>query len=235
MPVGAAYRAARFFLGPSMQVNVYVDGFNLYYGALNNTSHKWLDLERLFTRLRNHDDIQIIYYFTALVVGTHAANQMAYLRAVETLPKVETVLGRFKDVTMRCKVRACNYAGARLFRKPEEKRTDVNIALHMARDAWRGTCEGMILVSGDSDIVPAVQMVKEMKPDLKVIVYVPARSRTRGAAVELRGAADSRRPILVADGASRRLRRGRCSPRRRGSGASAAPDESARPPRSHTR
>jgi hypothetical protein len=27
-----------------MKTNVYIDGFNRYYGCLNGTPHKWLDL-----------------------------------------------------------------------------------------------------------------------------------------------------------------------------------------------
>lgn len=33
-----------------MKTNVYVDGFNLYYGCLNKTPYKWLDLAQ-FCRL----------------------------------------------------------------------------------------------------------------------------------------------------------------------------------------
>ena len=30
-----------------MRVNVYVDGFNLYYGAVKDTEYKWLNLDRV--------------------------------------------------------------------------------------------------------------------------------------------------------------------------------------------
>ena len=33
---------------------VYVDGFNLYYGAVKGTPYKWLDLEKYFQLLRPH-------------------------------------------------------------------------------------------------------------------------------------------------------------------------------------
>ncbi len=39
---------------------VYVDGLNLYYGALRGGPHKWLDLERYFELLRPHDELEII-------------------------------------------------------------------------------------------------------------------------------------------------------------------------------
>lgn len=34
-----------------MLTNVYVDGFNLYYGCLKGTPYKWLDLGALFQAL----------------------------------------------------------------------------------------------------------------------------------------------------------------------------------------
>ena len=63
----------------------------------------------------------------------------------------------------------------------------------MVRDAWSDACDRLILVSGDSDLVPAVNIVKEVDPDKEVIVYVPARHPQRGAAVELRAAGDKDR------------------------------------------
>ena len=51
-----------------MGANVYVDGFNLYYGALKgNTGRKWLDLDALTRRLLPNDSINRIRYFTATV------------------------------------------------------------------------------------------------------------------------------------------------------------------------
>ena len=49
------------------KVNVYIDGFNLYYGALRGTPYKWLDLARLCQALLPSDTIQEIKYFTARV------------------------------------------------------------------------------------------------------------------------------------------------------------------------
>jgi len=176
-----------------MRTNIYVDGFNLYYGAIRGTEYRWLNLERFFRLLRPHDDIQTIYYFTALIDGSHQQHQLEYLRALETSPKVRTVMGRFKFKQVKCSVPQCTYKGSKWFQVPEEKRTDVQIALAMTRGAWDKSCDRMILVSGDSDLVPAVNMVKEIAPNIEVVVYVPARHEARGAAVELRGAADKDR------------------------------------------
>ncbi len=48
-------------------VNVYIDGFNLYYGALKRTPYKWLDLGLLTRTLLPADTVQAIHYFTARV------------------------------------------------------------------------------------------------------------------------------------------------------------------------
>jgi 6-hydroxy-3-succinoylpyridine 3-monooxygenase len=168
---------------------VYVDGFNFYYGVLKNGPHKWLNLERFFCRLRQHDQVQKIRYFTAKITGHHLANQEAYLLALTTLPLVDVILGRFKAKQVQCQVPACPNPGRRVFTTQEEKRTDVNIALWMLHDAQRDVCDRLILVTGDSDLVPAVRMVKDHFPEKEIVAYIPAKNATRGAALELRAEA----------------------------------------------
>ncbi len=46
----------------------------------------------------------------------------------------------------------------------EEKETDVNIALHLLRDAHQDRFDRALLISGDSDLVPAVRMVRALFP-----------------------------------------------------------------------
>ena len=174
---------------------IYIDGFNLYYGAVKNTPWKWLDIERYFSLLLPDDDIQIIKYFTAKIIGSHKANQDAYIKALSTLNKVQIIYGLFKYKKIKCLVKNCNHQGSRLFNVPEEKRTDVNIAIHMIKDAINDKCDRLIVVSGDSDLVPAVKAVKLIGPNKKVIVYVPANNRVRGAANELRNSSDRHKTL----------------------------------------
>lgn len=189
--------AACFFYGAFMSTRslIYVDGFNLYYGALYKTADKWLDLGKFFQRLRQDDDIQGIRYFTALVDGPAAIRQREYLRALETLPQVKIILGKFKKKELKCGVAGCSNAGTRTFSKSEEKRTDVGIAVHLMDDVYQDKADRFVVVSGDSDLVPALIMLKARFPNKKVFVYVPARNPTRGAAVELRAAADKHRDL----------------------------------------
>ena len=183
---------------PTQRSVVYIDGFNLYYGVLKDTPYKWLDLERFFRLLRPADDIQAIKYFTArLEPGPRRERQETLLRALETLPLVEVVYGRFKKKQVACTCPGCvsRTRGTATFVVPEEKRTDVNIAIHMLDDAYRHRCKRQVLVSGDSDLVPAIQMIRQRVPGIKTTVYVPARNPHRGAARELRAAAHQHRSL----------------------------------------
>jgi len=55
-----------------VRANVYVDGFNLYYGALKGTPLKWLDIAALCRLLLPGDTINRIRYFTARIQPTRA-------------------------------------------------------------------------------------------------------------------------------------------------------------------
>ena len=83
----------------------------------------------------------------------------------------------------------------RYFKTMEEKQTDVGIGVQILEDAYEDTCDRFVIVSGDSDLLPAVYKVKKLCPRKQIIVYVPARHKSRGAASELRGAADKDRTL----------------------------------------
>jgi uncharacterized LabA/DUF88 family protein len=185
---------------PKPRTIFYIDGFNLYYGAVRQTpALKWLDLARYCTLLRPHNDIRLIRYFSALISGPTRVNQETYLKALATSPLVEITLGRFKTKNVKCGVAACTMAGNKWYLMPEEKRTDVNIAVFMLDDAYRDLCDQFVIFSGDSDLVPAVNMVRQRFPKKKIIVYVPSQNPVRGAAVELRTSAHANRtlPLLL--------------------------------------
>jgi hypothetical protein len=181
---------------PHPRTIVYIDGLNLYYGAVREApALKWLNIDLLCRRLRPHDDIQVIKYFSASIIGPTRSNQDAYLRALATLTSVQVILGRFKERKVKCGVSSCTHTGSRWFQKPEEKRTDVNIAVAMLDDAYQDACEHLILISGDSDLVPGVATVRSRFPAKRITLYVPCRNPLRGAAVELRASVHRHRDL----------------------------------------
>jgi len=84
-----------------LRTNIYVDGFNLYYGCLRDTPYRWLDLRSFCQRLlAPHHIVFRIRYFTARARPTPAdpqvpARQDLYLRALRTLPDLSIHEGRF--------------------------------------------------------------------------------------------------------------------------------------------
>ena len=80
------------------KVGVYIDGFNLYYGELENSRFKWLDLSALAQQiLAETDDVKFVKYFTANVDGKAAPRQRIYHKALEThCSNVEIIRGQFR-------------------------------------------------------------------------------------------------------------------------------------------
>ena len=88
-----------------MKTRVYIDGFNLYYGALKGTSFRWLDPVKLSTSLLpSHCVVDKVRYFTARVSGVvdpdAPRRQQVYLNALQTLPEVEVHFGSFLTKTL---------------------------------------------------------------------------------------------------------------------------------------
>ena len=144
---------------------VYVDGFNLYHGALRHSPYKWLNVHALAKSLiGDNKNIVKIKYFTARV--SPRANdpeqpfrQHLYLRALATL-NAQIVYGRYLSHVVRM-YKAHQVRGEDPFVevvKTEEKGTDVNIASHMIVDAADDLFDCAILISGDSDLTTPVKL-----------------------------------------------------------------------------
>jgi hypothetical protein len=139
--------------------NVYIDGFNLYYGALKGSPYRWLDLEALCRRLLPRDDVQRIRYFTARVSARpgdpqQPQRQETYLRALATLPLVSVHYGHFLTHDVRMPLARPGPRGERtaLIRRTEEKGSDVNLASYLLFDAFQAECCTAVVVSNDSDL-----------------------------------------------------------------------------------
>ncbi len=151
-----------------MKTSVYIDGLNLYYGALKNTRFKWLNPARLCELLLPAFDVHHMEYFTALVrprsgKPDQRVRQQAYLRALRTLPGLKIVLGRFLTTEVQMPVAAQRSGRPRHARviKTEEKGSDVNIASHMLLDGFRGKYDVAVLVTNDSDLIEPIRIARE--------------------------------------------------------------------------
>lgn len=162
---------------PKKRCLVYVDGFNLYYGVLEpNPAWKWLNLQTLFEALRPDEEVVGIKYFTAVVepdrhLSPKRDRQRVYLKALATLPKLQRIEGKYQLRRVTCRAAACPRQLEYL--TPEEKKTDVNLAVHLIDDALHARSDSVVIVSGDSDLEPAVEWLRKNHPAIKVTVYIP--------------------------------------------------------------
>jgi NYN domain len=94
--------------------------------------------------------------------------QSDYLDALSShSPLVRIVDGRFQE-----KERKCRTCGDR-WTVFEEKETDVNIAISLLEDAVTDRHDTAILLSGDSDLIPAIRATKRLAPQKRVVVAFP--------------------------------------------------------------
>lgn len=118
-----------------MKTIVYIDAFNLYYGALRKTPYRWLDLAKLCQFMLPPNQIQQIKYFTALVKPRpqnpdKPIRQQMYLRALGTLPNVSIILGHYLSHHVMMPLASPPTQGPKYVKviKTEEKGSDVNLA-----------------------------------------------------------------------------------------------------------
>ena len=171
---------------------VYIDGFNLYHGLMQARlgSSRWLDLGAMSRSLLGETRrIKLVRYFTTRVRDRpgDAERQSVYIDALRAQGGIEIDFGFFlrkKDVECsQCQNSWPDY---------EEKKTDVNIAVRLLNDAFDERFDVALIVSGDSDLVPAVESVKTRYPDKRLIVAFPPKRRS----VELEDAAHASFGIL---------------------------------------
>ena len=154
------------------RVIAYIDGFNLYFGLKSAGWKKfyWLDLQTMVQNLlKPHQDLVFTKYFTSRVSypPEKERRQSTFIEALETLDEFRIFYGHYQANPQRC--RGC---GKKVM-VPNEKMTDVNIAVEMMSDAYQDLFDTALLVSADSDLTAAVLAIKNLFPKKRVIVAFP--------------------------------------------------------------
>ena len=155
-----------------------VDGFNLYHSLddaarLTGGGTKWLDLRSLC--LANLFQIGAgslasgIYYFSVYAFHLKPEKQSRHEAYVSCLQAcgVHCELSRFKHSKLRCF--ACGSSWARY----EEKETDVAIAVKLLEVFQEDLCDEVVLLSGDTDLSPAIRSAKRLFPEKGVLCAFP--------------------------------------------------------------
>lgn len=171
-PHGTAVRD--FFM---KKITFLIDGFNVYHSILQLRedtfqSHglglnlKWLDLYSLCSSYvptyGKEYKLESVYYFTALAEHFRNRNpkkierHKAYIKCLETTGII-VEYGRFKRTRGRY----------------EEKQTDVAIGVRLLEILCTDKCDMAVIVSGDTDLIPAVKTCNRLFQNKKVIFGFP--------------------------------------------------------------
>jgi hypothetical protein len=144
----------------------YIDGYNLFYGLLKNKpERKWLNLSKMVKMLFPHRDVIAVKYFTAAVSkdAQRVERQQLYWTALKSAG-VQIIEGRLETRRKDCGVKECCHKGLRTYDVPVEKMTDVNMALHIVTDARLRKPGAICIISGDTDLMPALDVVRRDFP-----------------------------------------------------------------------
>ena len=144
---------------------VYIDGLNLYYRALKGTPHKWLDVEAMSRAALPHPSIiERVNCYTAHISGRVDAGapcrQHAYLQAIATLHD-----GRAPRAAAGFPAGHALPPGpppqVAYVWKTEEKGSDVNLGVHLVRDAFKGAFDIAVVLTNDTDLVEPIRIVTQ--------------------------------------------------------------------------
>lgn len=156
-----------------MRANIYVDGFNLYYGSVRRYPRlKWLDIAQMCRILLPDIEINRIRYFAARINGwphdTDAPHrQDIYFRALRTISSLTIHLGRFSTRRVMMPSDSITYLEGKHTPevvpviRTEEKRTDVNLATYLLVDCFDDDFDEAVIISNDSDLTLPVETIIE--------------------------------------------------------------------------
>lgn len=173
---------------------VYIDGFNLYNGLHDAAGNRllWLDIVKLARTLRPRSSVVQVKYFTATVLNEPdaQARQDRYLDALRSLypGRLTVVMGQFQEKTRSCRTCGTTWVSY------EEKQTDVNIAVHLVADVAASRADSFMLMTADTDIIPAVKMAWVASPRANIFAHFPPH---RGSDAMRRLMPSSRRTTIV--------------------------------------
>lgn len=164
-----------------------VDGFNLYHSLIDaqkvskGAKTRWLNLASLCSSflpisrriVGERASLKDIYYFSAPPI--HRSQEKldrhaAYMRCL-TATGVKVELSRFKSKHVFCS--KCK----EYFIAHEEKETDVAIAARLFEECYAGKVDTIILMTGDTDLAPAVSLCKRLFSNKSIFFAFPYKRR----------------------------------------------------------
>jgi hypothetical protein len=176
-------------------VAVYIDGYNVYKSIKRWAENRdenllWLDYWAFCKLLVQQeplaqagDELVSVYYYTALTEDNIPKKEKHenYIKAIERCAElaggqINIVKGRFQVVPDGVKCCSCGAT----WPDKSEKKSDTALCAQMVDDAHRGLFDCAIVLTSDSDMAPAMQLIKDGAgfENLRIILAYPPRRRT---------------------------------------------------------
>ena len=116
--------------------------------------------------MRPDQELVAVKYFSAKPDDIdQSLRQNAFFQANRENPKFKLILGKYLKKSITC------FKCGNIIHTHEEKETDVRIATQIVADAYQKNCDISIVVSADSDMIPAIELATEARQ--KVFIYFP--------------------------------------------------------------
>ena len=147
-----------------MRTMIFIDGLNFFNGILKGTTYKWLDPKKLSQHmLPQACQIETIFYCTALVAGKEAsARQELHLRAMAAyIPELKILPGKFSESPKTGMLQGSKPPKLATIMLRAEKRSDVNLAVHLVHEAHKDSFDCAAVISNDSDLAEALRVVRD--------------------------------------------------------------------------
>jgi len=159
------------------RVLVLIDGFNIYHSIASNPyfpafrKYRWLNLKKLVQcfMVQNEQIVDILYFSAYMFWKPEkVARHQLYTKALRS-EGIKIIMSEFKKKQVKCE--KCK----EYYDKYEEKQTDVQIAINLFKGAIDDSFDKAIVVSGDSDLMPALEAVKLRFPKKELHLLFPSR------------------------------------------------------------
>ncbi|PWI46322.1 hypothetical protein CEE45_17435 [Candidatus Heimdallarchaeota archaeon B3_Heim] len=143
---------------------------------LAQTGHRFLtipDSDSCFIRTLSRDQNTVKYFSAVQYDKDKAERQDLFFQANLLNPKFELILGDFRKRHRWKRVKIGEKKESVKITYWEEKKTDVSIACHMIRDVILNKWDISFLFCADGDLSPPIEVIKEIKPQHKIIAFFP--------------------------------------------------------------
>ena len=147
------------------RIALFIDGSNLYHALKSDFGDAKIDFAKFAAKLVGLRDLVRIYYYSAPLDQTRepqrARDQQKFFDQLQKVPYLTLKLGRLEPRSHGTLI---------------EKGVDIVIAVDLLRFAFNNMYDTAILVSGDSDFVPAVQAAQDLGKHIEMACTHSGRS-----------------------------------------------------------